>query len=227
MSKGGVFGGVLGGVWASCRSVGCHCWGGVGGHCCHVSPPPLLARQSYSRVNSCRELDGGVEAAEAATTLLYLEDVARAVRGVVSGACGDERRGGTIVELALLGGIVLRGVTERGVEPVGSARDMRGILRDDSCGDNVRAEPLLGRGVTHLPGLPGDSHRGKEECNDEYNDEVPERWTSSTGAAPAGSPSLFGLGGGCANRMVTGIAPVKTQFESKNTPLDSACISQT
>ena len=115
MSKGGVFGGVLGGVWASCRGVGCHCWGGVGGHCCHVSPPPLLARQSYSRVKSCRELDGGVEAAETAT-LLYLEDVARAVRGVVSGARGDERRGGTTVEPALL-----RGVTERGVEPVGSA----------------------------------------------------------------------------------------------------------
>ena len=224
MSKGSVFGGVMGGVWASCRSVGCHCWGGVGGHCCHVSPPPLLARQSYSRENSCRELDGGVEAAEAAT-LLYLEDVARAVRGVVSGACGDERRGSKIDEPALLGGIVLRGVTERGVEPVGSARDMRGILRDDSCGDNVRAEPLLGRGVTHLPGLPGESHRGKEECNDEYNNEVPERWTSSTGAASAGSPALFGLGGGCANRMVTGIAPVKTQ--SENTPLDSACISQT
>ena len=83
---------------------------------------------------------------------------------------------------------------------------MRGILRGEPCGDNVRAEPLLGRGVTHLP---GESHRGKEECNDECNDEVPKRWSSSTGAASTGSPALFGLGGGCANRMVTGIVPMK------------------
>lgn len=99
---------------------------------------------------------------------------------------------------------------------------MRGILRGEPCGDNVRAEPLLGRGVTHLPGLPGESHRGKEECNDECNDEVPKRWSSSTGAASTGSPALFGLGGGCANRMVTGIVPMKDASCQARTLLCSA-----